>query len=612
MTTPGVLQAAQANVLRPIPRRAPLVEASRGPETLKSREVQRPRASRRLVVRRFFAWMWSFVRFTWARTQDRLRGQSSLNAQGIRLREFFERLGAIAIKIGQQLAVRVDFLSPEVCNELGRLMDHAPAFPLEVAIERIEATLGRPVGEVFHHIDPEPIGSASISVVWRGELLDGTAVAIKVRRPGVAELFAADLALIDLFTSMAESMTAVRAGFFKNFRFELRDMLMNELDFSQEADYQSLFRRMVKRDRMRWVTAPRVFGELSGSEVMVSEYAAGFPCIDLLAAVEGNDEAKLQELTGAGIDPKKVGNRVLDLGFWMRLESFFFHADPHPGNIFVLPGNKLIMLDFGSCGIASFKQRVCEFEIGRRLTQRDIGGAANVALASLAPIPDLDVERVRRMAWGAFWSRTIDIECGKAEWWERTTASVWLALFNSLAEFQLPINVDTLRQLRASLLTDTLAFRLNRDLDLNKAWERWIKKAIVRSNRRERKRARRDERYQWPMRVNEFSRGREIVERGSFWGDRFVRELPREVARSMSRVSYAASLLLRFALLSSMVVVLLILGGLLYDWLSPATVQVTDLVVDVLTHPAGVVVSLLLASLGLVKVQAKLAEKGRT
>ncbi|MEM9455510.1 MAG: AarF/UbiB family protein [Myxococcota bacterium] len=610
MTNPGVLQAVRENVLRPIPRRTPLVEASAGPERLESREIWRPRASRWVVFRRFMAWMWSFTQYSWARTRDRLRGEDSLEQQGVRLREFFERLGAIAIKIGQQMAIRVDFLPPEICNELGRLMDHAPAFPVEVAIERIEATLGCPAEEVFDSIEPEPIGSASISVVWRGELVDGTVVAIKVRRPGVAELFAADLALVDVMTLMAEAMTAVRPGFFKNFRFEMRDMLMNELDFSQEADFQALFRRMVKRDRLRWVTAPRVFGELSGDEVMISEFAEGYPCIELLEAVENNDETKLREFAAAGIDPVKVGNRVQDLGFWMRLESFFFHADPHPGNIFVRRGSRLTLIDFGSCGIASSKQRICEFESGRRLAQRDIAGAANVALASLAPLPELDVERVRRMAWGAFWNRSLDIECGKAEWWERTTASVWLALFNSLSEFQLPINVDTLRLLRASLLTDTLAFRLNHDLDVNKAWNRWIKKAASRSKRRDRRRFYREERYFWPQRFNELGRGRELLERGAFWGDRFMRELPRAVASSVNRWSFTASLMLRMTLLGSIVALVVMSGALLYNWLSPTDVSVVDMAMGVMTHPMGAVLVLLLTSLGLVKIKAKLEEKG--
>ena len=123
------------------------MEASRGPETLEHRVIRRPRASRWQIIRRFFAWMNSLARYSWARARDRLRGDDSVETRGVRLREFFERLGAIATKIGQQLAVRVDFFPPEVCKELGRLMDSAPAFSVEVALVRIESSLGRPVDD---------------------------------------------------------------------------------------------------------------------------------------------------------------------------------------------------------------------------------------------------------------------------------------------------------------------------------------------------------------------------------------------------------------------------------------------------------------------------------
>src|SRR5690606_3337705 len=114
-------------------------------------------------------------------------------------------------------------------------------------------------------------------------------------------------------------LTVVRSDFFKYLRSELREMLFDELDFVKEANYQAMFRRYVKRDRLRWVTAPRVHADLSNHEVLASDYVDGYSCVDVLAALESRDEEALAFLESMDVNPRRVGQRIMQLGLWSRL-----------------------------------------------------------------------------------------------------------------------------------------------------------------------------------------------------------------------------------------------------------------------------------------------------
>jgi len=173
---------------------------------------------------------------------DYLRGKRHITDRAVRVREIFESMGGTGIKMGQQLAVRVDVLPFEVCQELGTLMDSVPPFPTAYAIKRIEQISGRSLSEVFQEFIEEPIGAASVACVFKARLASGEWVAVKVQRPKVGQQFMADLRVVGWVTWMMEVLTVVRAGFFKNFRLELSEMFLDELDFYKEANCTTLFR----------------------------------------------------------------------------------------------------------------------------------------------------------------------------------------------------------------------------------------------------------------------------------------------------------------------------------------------------------------------------------
>src|SRR5262249_23903712 len=155
----------------------------------------------------------------------------------------------------------------------------------EQAIERIEAVAKRPIREVFKVFDPDPIGSASIGCVYRAILPSGEKVAVKVRRPYVGERFAADLRALGWIMELAEGLAISRPGMTHDLRLELKKMLFEELNYALEARYTELFARRAKKKQQDYIGAPKVYFELSGEDVLVTEFVSGVFLWEILAVI---------------------------------------------------------------------------------------------------------------------------------------------------------------------------------------------------------------------------------------------------------------------------------------------------------------------------------------
>ncbi len=605
---------ARDEILKSLPRRPWLAGADPGPAELKINAIEFPEASPWLLLRRGIQWTISLWMYAIARVRDRLSGNTSLSRQGQRLRELFERAGGTGTKVGQQLAIRVDFLPYAVCRELNKLLDSVPAFPLEQAIERIEESLGKPVSEIFAHIEPKPIGSASIACVWSATLLTGERVAVKVQRPGIEKLFIADIELVAKFTRLIEALGIVRQDFLQNLRNEMLDMFVTELNFVQEANYQIMFRRLAKQDKLNWVTAPKVYVNYSSASVLTTEFIEGYEATRLLDAFETDDVDLLDELHSHDIDPQVVGSRLLSLSYWSRLENFFFHSDPHPGNIFVLPGNKLVLIDFGSCGVNPSDMSAGEFELVRRFVEGDMAGATNAALVVQAPFPNIDIARYSRVVQRVLWKRYLDMKSVDAKWWERTTASLWIATIEVTRQFQVPVNINILRLIRATLLYDTLAFRLNPDIDFIKAFQNWQKDARKRGRRKVLREAWRVAKRRDAHIMSQLGDLKENMERGVFWANRFVNNLPKRFTAVAGQTAYLFSMMLRLGLSYALMVLLGGVGIMLYfAWFSSDDIHgheesFLNALETAVTSPIFIIVASLMTLEALSHVQKKLGE----
>jgi ubiquinone biosynthesis protein len=253
------------------------------------------------------------------------------------VRSALEELGPTFIKLGQILSTRADLLPPTYQVELAKLQDAAPPLKTETVTSIIEAEFGRPVDAVFATFEPVPLASASIGQVHGATLADGTPVVVKVQRPGVVEQIDLDLQVLRNLAATAGRRWSVAdeydvIGLVHEFSHTLRA----ETDYIQEGRNAERFSANFAGDDS--VHFPQVFWEQTTNRVLTLERIAGIK-IDDLAAVEA-----------AGVDRRRIAMRGARMVLKMVFRDRFFHADPHPGNFFVEPGERIGVVDFGMVG----------------------------------------------------------------------------------------------------------------------------------------------------------------------------------------------------------------------------------------------------------------------
>ncbi|OGT79319.1 MAG: ubiquinone biosynthesis regulatory protein kinase UbiB [Gammaproteobacteria bacterium RIFCSPLOWO2_02_FULL_61_13] len=255
-----------------------------------------------------------------------------------RLRRVLEDLGPIYVKLGQLLSTRRDMLPEDIAGELARLQDNVPPFPGAQAKQMVERALGRPVTELFLHFDETPLASASIAQVHAARSRDGRELIVKVVRPGIETVIRRDLGLMYILADMAERYWGdARRLKPSNVVREFEKTLLGELDLMREAANASQLRRNFAASDVLYV--PQVDWELTRRDVMVMERISGLPVSD----IDG--------LRRAGVDLKWLAEAGVELFFTQVFRDSFFHADMHPGNIFVRPEEgrqpHILVVDFG-------------------------------------------------------------------------------------------------------------------------------------------------------------------------------------------------------------------------------------------------------------------------
>ncbi len=279
---------------------------------------------------RFVFWL---SPWTWFRRRRGSRGE--------RLRRALEDLGPIFVKFGQVVSTRRDLLPPDIADELAKLQDRVPPFPGEAARERIEESLGQPVAEVFGSFDVQPLAAASIAQVHAATLRDGREVVVKVLRPGMHDAIARDLEVLHALAGLAEDYWPdARRLRPREVVDEYETTILNELDLMREAGNASQLKRNFAGNPMLHV--PEVYWDLCRRDVMVMERIHGVPISEV---------ARLREL---GTDIQKLAENGVTIFFTQVFRHNFFHADMHPGNIFVDvrdPANpRYAAVDFGIVG----------------------------------------------------------------------------------------------------------------------------------------------------------------------------------------------------------------------------------------------------------------------
>ncbi len=257
--------------------------------------------------------------------------------RAVRLREALEELGPVFVKFGQMLSTRPDLLPEDIAEELAKLQDRVPPFPGETARAMVEQALGAPIDTHFTEFDTTPIASASVAQVHIARLKDGAEVAVKVLRPDIEPVIERDIELLYALARLAmrylpDGPRLRPVEIVDQFRKTLRD----ELDLRQEAGNASQLRANFAGSDMLYV--PRVFWELTRREVMVLERIHGIPI------------SNIDELKRVGIDMRRLAHNGVEIFFTQAFRDGFFHADMHPGNIFVSREGQYRAVDFGIMG----------------------------------------------------------------------------------------------------------------------------------------------------------------------------------------------------------------------------------------------------------------------
>ena len=383
--------------------------------------------------------------------------------RGARLREALQELGPVFVKFGQVLSTRPDLIPEDIHTELTKLQDAVPPFAGAIARQEVEAALGAPIEHYFSHFETESTASASVAQVHYAKLLDGKEVVVKVLRPGIQEIIDRDVALLKTIAALVERYWSMAP------RLKPREVvddyegtILNELDLMREAANASQLRINFEGSELIYV--PEVYFDLCRRNVMVMERIYGIPIRDL------------EQIKAAGIDLRKLAHDGVEIFFTQAFRDGFFHADMHPGNIFVAEDGQYRAVDFGIMGTLgeADKRYLAENLLG--FFNRDYRAVADAHIRAGWVPPETraeDFEAAIRTVCEPIFAKPIS---------EISFGVLLIDLFRIARRFQMPVQPQLVLLQKTLLNIEGLGRQLYAELDL---WEtakpfleRWMNEQI--------------------------------------------------------------------------------------------------------------------------------------
>lgn len=397
--------------------------------------------------------------WNWFRKEQLTRGEA--------LRKTFEELGPIFIKFGQALSTRPDILPADIAQELCKLQDKVPPFASDKALAIIEAAFGRSAFQVFAEFDPKPLASASMAQVHVATLRTGEEVVVKILRPNMRKIIEKDISILHTIANLADRYWSESKRLKpKEIVREFEHNLLDELDLQREAANAGQLRRNFNNSPLLYI--PEVYWDYTRENVMVMERIHGIPVSDL---------ATLQEYN---VNIKKLAERGVEIFFTQVFRDCFFHADMHPGNIFVSPQNpqepQYLCVDFGIVGTLNDSDKRYLAENLYAFFNRDYRRVAQLHVESGWVARDTRIEEfesaIRTVCEPIFEKPLKDI----------SFAQIVLRLFQVARRFQMEVQPQLVLLQKTLLAIEGLGRQLYPELDL---WatakpflEKWLKEQM--------------------------------------------------------------------------------------------------------------------------------------
>lgn len=364
-----------------------------------------------------------------------------------RLRLACAELGPTFIKLAQILSTRPDLIPLEFTQELAKLQDHAPPFPFAQVKQILGEELKVPLEEKFSIFERNPLAAASIGQVHYARLLSGEEVVVKVQRPGIREIIEVDLEILfHLATLIERHIEELARQRPTRIIEEFARILEKEVDYEVEADHLERFAHQFLHHP--YVYVPRVYREICTSKVLTMEYISGIKI------------SETQLLDQQGFDRKEIASRGADLILEQIFRHGFFHADPHPGNVFVLPGNKICYLDFGMMGSVSRQAREDLADLIYAYVRRDERKIVSALLKIIEWEEELD-RRALEKELADFMARYLFRPLG-----ELRVANILKDLIDLINRHRLRFPPDILLMIKALATAEGVGVALDPELDM--------------------------------------------------------------------------------------------------------------------------------------------------
>lgn len=313
----------------------------------------------------------------WLWNRRKSQSEAVQRRRAIRLREIITRLGPAFIKVGQALSTRPDLVPPVYLEELARLQDQLPPFDNALAYQFIQEELGAHPDDIYAELTESPIAAASLGQVYKGRLKTGEQVAVKVQRPGLAENIALDMYILRQMAIFAMKRVKRIRSDLVGIMDEFATRIFEEMDYTQEGRNAERFAQLY--GNLPEIYVPCIYWQYTGRRVLTMEW------------INGTKLTQPEAIRAQGIDATHLIDVGVQCSLRQLLESGFFHADPHPGNLLATPDGKLAYLDFGMMSEVKPYQRYGLIEAVVHMVNRDFEGLANdyVKLEFLTPDTDL-------------------------------------------------------------------------------------------------------------------------------------------------------------------------------------------------------------------------------